>query len=200
MLPPPKSLSAWTIHQEVFQNEPAFATMKRAAAFAAGKLLVRRSLIRFNAHQLVLRAAVRALERRSASNGHNVIRLEAYQSTSATSIRQMLEETSRPKNWSGPRCPDNSRTKGSPTFKKAEQTLGAAKHRYSAGPSASARPPRARSGAVDLARTALPTRVFPSFHTAPVVRCAPAMTASNDCSIQPQSSSEIVSEGKSLIV
>jgi hypothetical protein len=41
MLQPPKSLSTWTIHQEVFQNEPAFATMKRAAAFAAGKLLVR---------------------------------------------------------------------------------------------------------------------------------------------------------------
>ena len=47
MLPPPKSLSTWTIHQEVFQNEPAFATMKRAAAFAAGKLLVRQSLILF---------------------------------------------------------------------------------------------------------------------------------------------------------
>ena len=41
---------------------------------------------------------------------------------------------------------------------------------------------------------------FPSFHTAPVVRWAPAMTASNDCSIQAQSSSEIVSGGKSLIV
>jgi hypothetical protein len=72
MLPPPKSLSTWTIHQEVFQNEPAFASMKRAAAFAAGKLLVRQSLIRFDAHQLVLRAAVRAIERRCFGNWHGV--------------------------------------------------------------------------------------------------------------------------------
>jgi hypothetical protein len=50
MLPPPKSLSTWTIHQEVFQNEPAFATMKRPAALAASKLLVRQSLIRFDTH------------------------------------------------------------------------------------------------------------------------------------------------------
>ena len=42
--------------------------------------------------------------------------------------------------------------------------------------------------------------VLPSFHTAPVVRCAPAMTASNDCSIHSQSSSEMVIEGNSLIV
>ena len=62
------------------------------------------------------------------------------------------------------------------------------------------RPPQARSCAVDLARTALPTRVLPSFHTAPVVRYAPAMTASNDRSIHSQSSSEIISEGNSLIV
>ena len=69
MLPPPKSLSTWTIHQEVFQNEPAFATMKRPAALAASKLLVRQSLIRFDTHQLVLRAAVRAGERRCFGNG-----------------------------------------------------------------------------------------------------------------------------------
>ena len=72
MLPPPKSLSPWTIHQEVFQNEPAFATMKRPAALAASKLLVRQSLIRFDAHQLVLRAAVRAIERRCFGNWHGV--------------------------------------------------------------------------------------------------------------------------------
>ena len=72
MLPPPKSLSTWTIHQEVFQNEPAFATMKRPAALAASKLLVRQSLIRFDAHQLVLRAAVRAIERRCFGNWHGV--------------------------------------------------------------------------------------------------------------------------------
>ena len=46
--------------------------MKRAAAFAAGKLLVRQSLIRFDAHQLVLRAAVRAVERRCFGNWHGV--------------------------------------------------------------------------------------------------------------------------------
>jgi len=46
--------------------------MKRAAAFAAGKLLVRQSLIRFDAHQLVLRAAVRAIERRCFGNWHGV--------------------------------------------------------------------------------------------------------------------------------
>ena len=57
MLPPPKSLSAWTIHQEVFQNEPAFATMKRAATFATRKLLVWQSLIRFDAHQLARRSS-----------------------------------------------------------------------------------------------------------------------------------------------
>ena len=51
-----------------------------------------------------------------------------------------------------------------------------------------------------LARTALPTRVLPSFHTAPVVQCAAAMTASNDCSIHAQSSSEMVNVGNSLIV
>jgi hypothetical protein len=72
MLPPPKSLSTWTIHQEVFQNEPAFATMKRPAALAASKLLVRQSLIRFDTHQLVLRAAVRAGERRCFGNWHGV--------------------------------------------------------------------------------------------------------------------------------
>ena len=72
MLPPPKNLSTWTIHQEVFQNEPAFGTMKRAAAFAAGKLLVRQSLIRFDAHQLVLRAAIRAIERCCFGNWHGV--------------------------------------------------------------------------------------------------------------------------------
>jgi hypothetical protein len=71
-LPPPKSPSTWTIHQEVFQNEPAFATMKRPAALAASKLLVRQSLIRFDAHQLVLRAAVRASERRCFGNWHGV--------------------------------------------------------------------------------------------------------------------------------
>ena len=60
------------------------------------------------------------------------------------------------------------------------------------------KPPQAL--AADLARTALPTRVLPSFHTAPVVRCAAAMTASNDCSIHAQSSSEMVSVGNSLIV
>ena len=69
---PPKSLSTGTIYQEVFQNEPAFATMKRAAAFAAGKLLLRQSLIRFDAHQLVLRAAVRAGERRCFGHWHGV--------------------------------------------------------------------------------------------------------------------------------
>jgi hypothetical protein len=67
-----KCPATWTIHQEVFQNEPAFATMKRAAAFAAGKLLVRQSLIRFDAHQLVLRAAARAIERRCFGHWHRV--------------------------------------------------------------------------------------------------------------------------------
>jgi hypothetical protein len=65
---------------------------------------------------------------------------------------------------------------------------------------ASPRPRLPQARAADLARTALPTRVLPSFHTAPVVRCAAAMTASNDCSIHAQSSSEMVSDGNSLIV
>jgi hypothetical protein len=69
-LPPRKSASTWTIHQEVFQNEPAFATMKRSPALATRKLLVWQSLIRFDAHQLVLRAAVRASERRCFGNWH----------------------------------------------------------------------------------------------------------------------------------
>jgi hypothetical protein len=46
--------------------------MKRRAALATAKLLVRQSLIRFDAHQLVLRAAVRAIERRCFCNGHGV--------------------------------------------------------------------------------------------------------------------------------
>jgi hypothetical protein len=46
--------------------------MKRPATFATGKLLVRQSLIRFDAHQLVLRAAVRASERRCFGNWHGV--------------------------------------------------------------------------------------------------------------------------------
>jgi hypothetical protein len=71
-LPPPESPSAGTIHQEVLQNEPAFATMKWSAAFAASKLLVGQSLIRFDAHQFVLRAVVRASERRCFGNWHGV--------------------------------------------------------------------------------------------------------------------------------
>jgi hypothetical protein len=72
MLPPPKSPSTWTIHQEVFENEPALAPLKRPAALAASNLLVRQSLIRFDTHQLVLRAAVRAGERRCFGNWHSV--------------------------------------------------------------------------------------------------------------------------------
>jgi hypothetical protein len=67
---PPNSPSTWTIHQEVFENDPAFAPSKRAASLAAGKLPVRQHLIRFDAHQLVLRAAVRAIERRCFGDWH----------------------------------------------------------------------------------------------------------------------------------
>jgi hypothetical protein len=74
---PPKSPSTWTINQEVIENEPALAPLKRPAAFAASKLLVRQSLIRFDAHQLVLRAAVRAVERRCFGNWHGVVTCEA---------------------------------------------------------------------------------------------------------------------------
>ena len=59
----PKGLPPRTINQEVFQDEPAFANMKRPTTLPAGEFLVRQSLIRFEAHELVLRAAVRALER-----------------------------------------------------------------------------------------------------------------------------------------
>jgi hypothetical protein len=69
---PPKSPSTWTINEEVFENEPALAPLKRPAAFAASKLMVRQSLIRFDAHQLVPRAAVRAIERRCFGNWHGV--------------------------------------------------------------------------------------------------------------------------------
>jgi hypothetical protein len=72
MLPPPKNLSTWTIHQEVFQNEPALASLKRPPTLPARELLVRQRLIRFDAHQLVLRAAVRAIERRCFGNWHGV--------------------------------------------------------------------------------------------------------------------------------
>jgi hypothetical protein len=68
----PKTPSTGPIDQEVFENERAFATMKRAAAFAASKLLVRQRLIRFDAHELVLRAAVRASERRYFGDWHGV--------------------------------------------------------------------------------------------------------------------------------
>ena len=69
---PRKSPPTWSIHQKVLQNEPAFASPKRPSALAAGKLLVRQSLIRFDAHQLVLRAAVRAIERCCFGNWHGV--------------------------------------------------------------------------------------------------------------------------------
>ena len=65
---PPESPSTGAIHQEVFENELALATVKRPPAVATGKLLIGQTLIRFDAHQLVLRAAVRAGERRYSGN------------------------------------------------------------------------------------------------------------------------------------
>jgi hypothetical protein len=60
-------------------------------------------------------------------------------------------------------------------------------HRYSAGPSASARAPRARSAVVDLPRTALPTRVFPSFHTlTPLMHKSPPNIHYTNCGLYDQ--------------
>src|SRR6478672_3917029 len=39
--PPPKSLSTWTIDQEVFQNEPALASLKRPPTLPARELFGR---------------------------------------------------------------------------------------------------------------------------------------------------------------
>jgi hypothetical protein len=75
-------VSTRTIHQEVFQDEPAFATMKRPAAVATSELLVRQCLIRFDTHKLIPRAAVRALEPRYLGNGHDAGKVERNQSTS----------------------------------------------------------------------------------------------------------------------
>ena len=69
---PRKSPPTWSIHQKVLQNEPAFASPKRPSELAAGKLLIRQRLIRFDAHQLVLCAAVRALERCCFGDRHDV--------------------------------------------------------------------------------------------------------------------------------
>ena len=65
---PPKSPSTGTIYQEVFEHGFALATVKWSVAVATAKLLVRQNLIRFNTHELVLRAAVRAIERRYSGN------------------------------------------------------------------------------------------------------------------------------------
>jgi hypothetical protein len=64
-----KGPSAGTIHQEVFQDEPSLAPSKRPAALSAGQLQSGQYLVGFNAHQLVLRAAVRAIERRCFGTG-----------------------------------------------------------------------------------------------------------------------------------
>jgi hypothetical protein len=83
-----RPLAVSTIHQKVFEYEPALAPLKRAAALAAGKLLVGQNLIRFDAHQLVLRATVRASERRCFGNWHSVGEVGRRQSTSLISIPQ----------------------------------------------------------------------------------------------------------------
>jgi hypothetical protein len=59
-----------TIHQKVFEDEPAFSTVKGTPALAAAKLLVREGLVRFDADEFVLRRAVRALERRCFGDWH----------------------------------------------------------------------------------------------------------------------------------
>ena len=64
-------LAPGTIHQKVFEDERAFSTVKRSPALAAAKLLVRQSLVRFDADEFVLRRAVRALERRCFGNWHS---------------------------------------------------------------------------------------------------------------------------------
>jgi hypothetical protein len=64
--------------------------MKRPGAFAASKLLVRQRLIRFDAHELVLRATVRAGERRCFGDWHGVGEVGHKQSTSPKRVRQTL--------------------------------------------------------------------------------------------------------------
>lgn len=74
---PPKSPSTRITHQEIFEHELALATVKWSAAITTGKLLVRQTLIRFNTHELVLRGAVRAIERRYSGNRHEMVGFEA---------------------------------------------------------------------------------------------------------------------------
>ena len=52
--------------------------MKRPTTLPAGEFLVRQSLIRFEAHELVLRAAVRALERRCFGDRHGAGKVRTY--------------------------------------------------------------------------------------------------------------------------
>jgi hypothetical protein len=87
---PPKSPSTAPIDQEVFQDEPAFATMQWPAARPTSKLLVGECLIRFDAHQLLLRTTVRAGERRCFGDWHGIGEVGHRQSTSLMSVRQML--------------------------------------------------------------------------------------------------------------
>ena len=85
---PPKSPSTGIAHQEVFENELALATVKWSAALATGQSLVRQTLIGFNTHELVLRAAVRAIEQRCSGNGMRMLGLRLAQYTSVSSVRQ----------------------------------------------------------------------------------------------------------------
>ena len=99
---PPKSPSTRITHQEVFEHELALATVKWPAALTTGKLLVRQTLIGFNTHELVLGAAVRAIERRCSGNRHEVVGFEAGQSTSVSSVRQTLAGKCRDPTELGP--------------------------------------------------------------------------------------------------
>lgn len=53
-----------TVQEEVFQYEPAFSALQGGTAFQASKFAINYSILGFDAHKVIRRAAIRALEPR----------------------------------------------------------------------------------------------------------------------------------------
>jgi hypothetical protein len=70
-------LAMGTTYQKVFQNERTFRSRKRPTPLAAANFLFWWRGFCFNPHELILRAAVRALERCCFGDRHDVVRFEA---------------------------------------------------------------------------------------------------------------------------
>jgi hypothetical protein len=92
-------LPTGAIYQEILENEPTLPTVKRSSASSATELPVRQNLIRFDTHEFVLRAAVRALERCCVGDRHGVVGFEV-----------------RPLYFSEPRSPNRSSAAHPPAF------------------------------------------------------------------------------------